>query len=123
MGIALRRERLKQIAAGLMVLVMAVLLLNNSAYLHVHAMPDGSLVAHAHPFDKSGQSKPEQAHHHKHLECQMLQDLQVLFLLSLTSTVLLLGFRKASRLLIFQEKLQVLPLLPTGGRAPPVLYS
>jgi hypothetical protein len=114
------REHLKRMATGIMVALMALLLMNNSAYLHVHVMHDGSLVSHAHPFDKQGESKPGQAHHHKQLECQMLQDLQLLFLLCLSSLGLLMVFRPIAWLHAADEQLHHVQLIPFQGRAPPV---
>jgi len=114
------REQLKWITAGIMVALMALLLMNNSAYLHVHVMHDGSLMSHAHPFDKQGDSKPGQAHQHKQLECQMLQDLQLLFLFCLSSLGLLMVFCPIARMHAAEEQLQHVQLIPFQGRAPPV---
>jgi hypothetical protein len=110
---------LKRVVVGLMLLTMGLMLVNKSLYIHVHIMPDGSLSSHAHPFNRSGETAPDNSHSHSSLDYYFFQDLTILFLISLAGLLLLfVGSRHIRKPLeIPFLAAGYTPLLP--GRAPP----
>lgn len=67
---------LKEKTYGIINLSVAVLLLNiyglilvsNMLYYHSHVAHDGSIVSHAHPFNKQNDNGPYKTHHHSKME-------------------------------------------------------
>lgn len=77
-------ERIKKIIPVLLVPVVMLWFFNSVNYRHYHKLPDGSVIAHAHPYNKkSSDPKPFKTHNHTAAE---------FFLLSfLSNPILLLG--------------------------------
>ena len=111
---------LEKLMFGLLIMVMGCLLVNQALYTHSHILPDGSIVSHAHPFNKTQESKHGAAHQHSSLEFKLLDQLNVL-IFSVSAAFLLKACNAAST---FWERtnLRLLPsLVPfSPGRAPPV---
>ncbi len=80
--------------------VFVLLILNNNFYLHNHKLSDGSIITHAHPFDKKGDTTPFKSHHHSKAQ---------FFILSSTSLFI---FIFAISALIFFAVKQIILLLP-----------
>ncbi|MEA3461620.1 MAG: hypothetical protein U9R49_07055 [Bacteroidota bacterium] len=115
------RSRLwfKQIGTGLMILVMGIFLFNKAVYTHVHILPDGTLVSHAHPISNSADSNRNTSHQHSSLELFLLDMLELIILSVLAVFILkpiapsdISGEATKDRLLP-----ALVPVLP--GRAPP----
>lgn len=99
-------------------LIMGLFVLNNSLFIHIHILDDGSQIVHAHPFKKAQEGKPVQ-HKHTKQELLYLDNLAVDYILLLLSFVLILAsidIWKSISISTFY--LSNLSLLPTG-RAPP----
>jgi len=113
------KKWLKQTGTGLMILVIGVMLLNKTAYTHVHVLPNGSLVSHAHPLSKSTESNNNTSHHHSSLELFLLDSLEVLMLCAIAAFILKRSastrvFKEAAAQRLYPVQVPVLP-----GRAPP----
>lgn len=50
-------------------------IVTKTVYPHIHKLPDGTLVTHAHPYNKSSDSKPIKSHSHASSELILLQNL------------------------------------------------
>ena len=113
------KQWLKQIGTGLMILIIGVMLVNKAAYTHVHILPNGSLVSHAHPFSHNAESKNNTSHQHSTLELFLLDILEVLILCTIAALIL----KPFTSTTIFRMagSDRLLPvLLPVHpGRAPP----
>ena len=110
---------IKQLGVILMILVMTALLINKAVYIHVHVMPNGTVVTHAHPFSKTADSKQGQSHHHSNLEFFMFQALEILMLSSAVMLSLMLLSKGLERRWFTQEY-HVPGIVPVNpGRAPP----
>lgn len=113
------RKWLKQIGTGLMILIIGVMLINKVAYTHVHVLPNGSLVSHAHPFSNSAESNKNSSHQHSSLELYLLDILEVL-IFSVIATIIL---KPSTPTFISREanSYRLLPVLVQSppGRAPP----
>ena len=110
----------KKITIGMLIMIMGSLLLNQALYTHTHVMPDGSIVSHAHPFNKSQESEQGGSHQHSSLEYFLLQNLLLLFSAAIGSLVL----NCAAPGTRFREAIpdHALPMLVpfSPNRAPPV---
>ena len=85
------QKRFFSIVAIILIGIIALQLANKSVYLHSHILPDGRLVAHSHPYDKSADDQPFKSHHHKQTEFVILELFNLLYLLNLTALTLV-GF-------------------------------
>ncbi len=57
-------------------LLLVILLITNKAvYSHTHILADGSIIVHAHPYDKSSEKNPLHRHHHPYYEYLNLANL------------------------------------------------
>jgi hypothetical protein len=60
---------LKKVLVSVSLLAFLLLTLNNTLYFHVHLLSDGSIIEHAHPFNKHHESsKPCASHEHSSIE-------------------------------------------------------
>lgn len=108
-----------RIAALVMIVISLMLIANNSVFLHVHHLPDGTVVAHAHPYNKSTGPTPEDSHRHSSMELLFLQSLLLLTLLIVPALLLLPAARKLHRIPAIQPFIFAPFVLPGIGRAPP----
>lgn len=69
-----KMNRLKhQIFALFLVGCLSLLVLNKMVYTHLHILADGTVVSHAHPYNKNTDNKPFKSHHHSTEELVILQ--------------------------------------------------
>lgn len=99
---------------------MGMLIVNKTVFLHVHKLDDGTIIFHAHPFDKSKDSKPYKSHHHNKADFLFFQNLSILFLI-VFFTIVLIEFAKKEKALFILKALNLLINLNLNkGRAPPI---
>ena len=65
-----------------MIAVMGLLVTNKAIYSHSHLLADGKVYTHAHPYNKTNDSKPFKTHHHSRAEFLFYENLDILFLFS-----------------------------------------
>ena len=63
----------------LFLLIIGFHIFNNIAWQHMHVLSDGTLVTHAHPYNKSADNAPAKQHHHTATEMLILENLEILF--------------------------------------------
>jgi len=107
--------------AYLMIGLMVMLITNKAMYTHLHKNADGTVIVHAHPYDKSTDSKPYKSHHHSKAELFFFQNLEILFLLIFLTLALLRFYRKAKYLTRRISNNTQTCIILYKGRAPPVL--
>ena len=109
-----------KILSFLMIGIMGLLIANKVLYTHTHKLENGSVYAHAHPYDKANDSKPYKSHHHTNAELLFLENLNILsFSLSLIITSLFVI--KIKQTYDDREKRYIQLFLSSNfGRAPPV---
>ncbi len=56
--------------------VFASYMLLAAFYTHQHLLPDGTIITHAHPYDKND-SAPLKSHHHKETDLVILHPLKI----------------------------------------------
>lgn len=70
----------KKYFAIVLVGVVGLLTLNNALFMHIHKLPNGQLVVHAHPFSNTTQSSNDQtSHQHSKVELLIFDSLQLLY--------------------------------------------
>lgn len=111
----------KKITFVLLIVVMGCLLINQALYTHTHVKPDGSIVSHAHPFNKTQESKQGKSHTHSSLEFFLLQNLNLLFLAALISLVLNNLGREFLKVQTSAQGYITALLISSPGRAPPLV--
>lgn len=52
----------------------------HSVFLHAHILPNGMVITHTHPFDKSSDQQPFKTHHHKYSDLIIIDQANVYFL-------------------------------------------
>ena len=104
----------------LMIGIMGMFIANKAIFLHVHKQSDGTIIAHAHPYDKSTDSEPYKAHHHTNAEFLFFQNFEILFLVVFLTFALftLVKKEKFSFFIITRHTLSCIIL--HKGRAPPI---
>jgi hypothetical protein len=50
---------------------------NQSFFYHYHVLPDGTIISHAHPYNKTTDCKPIKSHHHSSFEISFFGNLGV----------------------------------------------
>lgn len=110
---------IKKLILGAMILLMAALLVNKAVYIHVHVLADGSLVTHAHPFNKTSESSPGQSHHHSSLELLILEGFELMIISALLAFSLLSFARDVEKRWFIQKQAYPVLLFLRRGRAPP----
>ena len=111
----------KKITIALLIMIMGCLLINQALYTHMHVLPDGSIVSHTHPFNKTQESKQGRSHQHSSLEFFLFQNLSLLFLAALASLVLYNLGREFLQVQTNTKACIPALLIPFPGRAPPLL--
>jgi len=103
-----------------LVIAFTMLIMNSTLFLHSHRLPDGRIVSHAHPFNKTEDSAPFKTHTHTSVEFFFFQHLELLFL-SLGILFFCISLAREATIHVpdgFQHHLLV--FLPSRSRAPPV---
>ena len=63
----------------IMIGLMGMLIANRCIFTHTHILENGSIVFHAHPYDKTNDAKPYKTHHHTNAELLFLDLINLLF--------------------------------------------
>ncbi len=60
--------------------IIGLLTLNNALFMHLHRLPNGTLIVHAHPFSNTNQADDSsQTHQHTKVELLVISNLLLLF--------------------------------------------
>jgi len=111
----------KKFGAICMIGIIGLLIINNVMFLHSHKLVNGNIVIHAHPYNKSNDSAPFKSHHHSKTELIYLTNLQLLFIFTLLSFIVLDVAKKKSYVVINQQFYPQSFKILYQGRAPPLV--
>ena len=89
-----------RLIAIFLIVVLGLFCLNNIVYNHKHRLKDGSLIVHAHPYNKSGDTNPLKSHRHTAEELVFLANLHIFILAPILVFIILVALIK----LIFVNK-------------------
>ena len=104
-----------------MIGIIGLLTINNVMFLHSHQLANGNIITHAHPYNKSDDSAPIKSHHHSKTELIFLENLQLLFIFTLISFIVLDVAKKKSYVVINQQFYPQSFKILYQGRAPPLV--
>ena len=120
------RNRIKHIVerqiALLLVAVMAMLVFNQSFNIHSHRLSDGTIITHAHPFQKSAadDGEPVSSHEHSHNDYVFLDHFSLLFIvLAIFLAATIFSFSKKNYFQLI-EHIKTHNVNHAFGRAPPI---
>lgn len=114
-----RTTRIKKLITGLMIVVMGLFMVNGALFVHIHILPDGSLISHAHPFSKNKSDPGQNNHQHSSREIFILDQLNLLAP-GISMIFVLIAVTRPVTFLHPAENLQFFPLYTFApGRAPP----
>lgn len=105
----------------LLIFIFADQVFNKIIYLHTHILDSGTVVTHAHPFDKGADTEPVKGHQHTQEQIIFLDNIQFLFLVFFTILTLLIFAGEKHR---FNNTVSLYPVSSPYthyGRAPPFL--
>lgn len=117
------KHNVYQACALLLIAVMTALTFNQSVNMHTHILNDGSIISHAHPYQKTDDAKPVTSHSHNMKEFSFINQLSVLFTAIFIALAILLFpicHRKYIPNHVHLGKCDAKLIL---GRAPPMLVS
>lgn len=107
----------------LLVAVITLLCLNQSANIHSHRLSDGTIITHAHPYNKTSDSAPLKSHHHNVQDSITLRNITHLFVsLFVILTLSLLPLYNRPYNIVICHKI-ISDVKHIQGRAPPLFYS
>lgn len=103
-----------------MILLLGICIANKGINTHSHKLENGTVVTHAHPYNKAKDSQPFKTHHHTSFEFLLLEGLNVLFLSTFLILISLIAFKIIRP--YFDRKILYFHLsAPLNfGRAPPI---
>jgi lipoprotein signal peptidase len=111
--------KIKTFTIWFTIVILGLLTLNNSLFLHVHKLDSGTYISHAHPFNKSDTTNNGTGHSHTKNEIyiyQILNNLVFVFLVifSYQLIVLLNKFKgeKVTELFIYSNEISVFKTRP-----------
>ena len=119
----LRIQKYKRVFPWLSLLLMVVFafqVYSKALYQHAHKLADGSVVTHAHPFNKSNDNSPFKKHQHASFEYYILENANLLFAISILSLLLIHMIKKEGTLIIKLPEQKDIYITTTSGRSPPI---
>ena len=72
----------RRATAMFMAVIMLLLIINKALFIHTHILEDGTVIVHAHPYNKSEDSKPVKTHHHSNYALLFFHNINLLFFIS-----------------------------------------
>lgn len=110
----------KKYFAIVLVGVVGLLTLNNALFMHIHKLPCGQLVVHAHPFASTNQSSNDQPSH-QHSKVELLVFDSLLLLYSNTTSCRALVVDQNQEIILFPYRATIRQNAPQNisNKAPP----
>jgi hypothetical protein len=105
-----------------MISVMALMIANQALFLHAHKLADGTIVAHAHPYDKADETGPYKSHHHTSSQLIFFENLHILFLFLFLILAVLTIPQELKRSIDFLINYFLFYTNLHKGRAPPASF-
>ena len=103
-----------------MIGMMAMLIANKAIFMHSHRLSNGTVITHAHPYNKTNDSEPYKSHQHTKAEFLFLQNLDILSLIVILTFTTLCHVKRAENSFFRIAEYTHYCTLHHKGRAPPV---
>lgn len=104
----------------LLMVVFTCQVYSKAFYQHSHILSDGSVVTHAHPFNKSSDNSPFKRHNHASFEYYILDNANLLFAASIISLLLIHAIKKERIVFRKPPERKLFLNITTPGRSPPI---
>lgn len=104
----------------LMIWIIGMFIVNKAIFLHTHKLDNGTVISHAHPYDKSNDSKPYKSHHHTNAELLFFQNIEILFIIGLLTFALFALVEKTNYSSNIITRHTLTCIILQKGRAPPI---
>jgi len=109
-----------RIVAIMLICLMSLMILDKAFFLHTHKLSDGTIIVHAHPYNKSEDSKPFKTHHHSDSIFHFYHIVNLLYPAVILTFSSILSFKKTKHLLVQIKKISCSVIFSKKGRSPPV---
>ncbi len=110
-----------KILSSLLIGFLLLLIANKMFYTHSHLLEDGSIITHAHPYDKGADDTPLKSHRHNSFELTLFKVFSFLPMVCFAFTLALLPKKQHLFDAFFGEKHHFVCWRKIAGRAPPAL--
>ena len=87
-------NRAKKLVTLFTIGLMGMLIVNKIAFTHIHKLDDGTIIEHAHPYNKADDSAPLKTHNHSNAELLFFYNLNILFLAAFIALGVILSVKK-----------------------------
>lgn len=104
------------------IVIISLLIFNNTYYFHTHTLSDGSIITHAHPYHKSNTTVPGETHHHSKIEIFFLDSLRFVFIILFVPYIAIAVKRVFVQFKVVKKSILHSCLSIFQNRAPPVLF-
>lgn len=112
---------LHKIVAYLLIAAFTMFVVNQTFFLHTHKLPDGTIITHAHPYNKTTEHTPYKTHHHTSVDFMMLHHINLLFFVVFAFSLVLAQRMHLVRFAYLVKNNSTYDLSSVFGRAPPLL--
>jgi hypothetical protein len=121
-----KRSTIRDILGGGLFLLISLLIVNNSLFVHVHTLSNGEVITHAHPFFPNAESKNSTGQHsHNKNEIQIYNILNsaifLVIIVFLLDTVI--NFIISKKISFFNFILPTTNIFDLFNRPPPFVLS
>jgi hypothetical protein len=114
------KSLLSHLLGIVLTIIISLTIGNRILFTHVHVLPDGEYVVHAHPFSKDeGRQSQKEQHSHSNAELYFILALDTLMVVSFVVPPILLAFSLVAGAARNVSALQRFKVLQAPGRAPP----
>lgn len=78
--LCIRKYNLKSAIAGFLLSIFILVTINSLLFIHLHTLPDGTVIVHAHPFNKKDANTPQKQHQHSNSDFFVLSHTHTSFI-------------------------------------------
>ena len=109
-----------KLVTWLVIGMMGMLIANKAVFMHTHKLSDGTVIEHAHPFNKTNDTTPYKSHHHSKAELLFFQNLDILLQIVFFTFALLTLVKKVKYTFYIKPRHTLSCIILHKGRAPPI---
>ncbi len=109
-----------KIFSCIFVLIIAFQAFNKANWQHAHILSDGTVISHAHPYNKTNDQAPVKNHHHNQSEYCFALNIEILFLCFFSSLILVLLAKETFHYRFLSSNVHSFYHHKLRGRAPPL---
>jgi hypothetical protein len=114
-------NKIKKLVAGLLVILMGMLIVNNVVFIHAHKLSNGKILIHAHPYNKSKDPAPLKKHSHTVNGLFQISYFQLLFFVPLLRIINILQEKHTNKFFYKTHSVHPIFYFRLKGRDPPFL--